>query len=109
MCVVGGLQIDKIAQNKKLCSSHFENDGNWYFQLYPNGYIPSGSKEKRDKFISLFLHSTPNQVRPAPRPRGSTPPPSRQSPALSAFRTPFAARVRAVAARRGSTKSRMGR
>jgi hypothetical protein len=62
------LQIDKIAQNKKLCSSHFENDGDWYFQLYPNGYIPSGSNEKREKFISLFLHSTPNPARPAPRP-----------------------------------------
>jgi len=53
--------VQKIPQNKKLCSSSFENDGMWYFQLYPNGYVPKGAPAKTG-FISLFLHSTPKQV-----------------------------------------------
>lgn len=48
----------KLGPNQKLSSEVFESDDFWYLDLYPNGYnIPEG-----ERFCSLFLHSSKEQV-----------------------------------------------
>ena len=58
---------DNIGPGKKLSSAVFDNDGEWYLQLYPSGYhgntkTNSVDTEPDQKFLSLYLHSSPKQV-----------------------------------------------
>ena len=58
---------ENIGPGKKLSSSVFDNDGDWYLQLYPSGYhgntkTNSTEDPPEKKFISLYLHSSPKQV-----------------------------------------------
>ncbi|EKX49864.1 hypothetical protein GUITHDRAFT_135563 [Guillardia theta CCMP2712] len=56
---------ESIGPDKKLTSSEFKSDGEWYFTLYPSGYQKGADPakvQKAGKFISLFLHSSKNQV-----------------------------------------------
>jgi hypothetical protein len=49
---------EKIGPKKRLSSSEFDSDGNWYFDLYPNGFnCPEG-----EGWMSFYLHSTRRQV-----------------------------------------------
>eukprot|EP00277_Geminigera_cryophila_P043733 CAMPEP_0173083324 /NCGR_PEP_ID=MMETSP1102-20130122/19305_1 /TAXON_ID=49646 /ORGANISM="Geminigera sp., Strain Caron Lab Isolate" /LENGTH=1085 /DNA_ID=CAMNT_0013960083 /DNA_START=111 /DNA_END=3368 /DNA_ORIENTATION=- len=56
-----------IGPGKKLSSQVFDNDGDWYLQLYPSGYHGNTKENKIDdtpdkKYMSLYLHSSPKQV-----------------------------------------------
>ena len=57
--------VEKVDVNQKLSSAPFESDGDWFFDLYPMGYVPKKSDDDvpvASNYISLFLHSTRSQV-----------------------------------------------
>jgi hypothetical protein len=57
--------VEKVAVNQKLSSAPFESDGDWFFDLYPKGYVPKNDPDDipaESEFMSLFLHSTRSQV-----------------------------------------------
>eukprot|EP00291_Cryptomonas_curvata_P013636 CAMPEP_0172189960 /NCGR_PEP_ID=MMETSP1050-20130122/22835_1 /TAXON_ID=233186 /ORGANISM="Cryptomonas curvata, Strain CCAP979/52" /LENGTH=903 /DNA_ID=CAMNT_0012864755 /DNA_START=53 /DNA_END=2765 /DNA_ORIENTATION=- len=57
--------VEKVTFNQKLSSAPFESDGDWFFDLYPKGYVSKKDPDdvlKESEFMSLFLHSTRSQV-----------------------------------------------
>jgi hypothetical protein len=59
--------IEKIGPKKKLSSSVFESDGEWYLDMYPNGFkVNEGQNidewDPGEGCISLYLHSSRRQV-----------------------------------------------
>ena len=59
--------VEKIGPKKKLSSAEFEADGEWYLDLYPNGFKVEEGKsidewDPGQGSISLYLHSSRRQV-----------------------------------------------
>eukprot|EP00802_Teleaulax_amphioxeia_P003602 Tamp_03605.p1 GENE.Tamp_03605~~Tamp_03605.p1 ORF type:complete len:928 (+),score=215.99 Tamp_03605:206-2989(+) len=59
--------IEKIGPKKRLSSAEFNADGEWYFDLYPNGFQIDNKEELAEwkpgeRFISIYLHSSRRQV-----------------------------------------------
>lgn len=64
--------VEKIGANKRLSSSEFTSDGDWYFDIFPNGFQLEVPDNPLDSYISLYLHSTRRQVlTPTPNPEHS--------------------------------------
>ena len=52
---------NKIAANQKVSSAIFRSDGDWYLDMYPNGYW--GSEEiPEERYVSIYLHSSRKQI-----------------------------------------------
>ena len=57
--------LQKIGPKKRLSSAEFIADGEWYFDIYPNGFNTAGSVdvwEPGQGAISIYLHSSRRQV-----------------------------------------------